>query len=121
MIKTYGLTHIALAVADVERSLRFYSDLFGAQAYFREPGRIHVKIPGTFDIITFDQTAPNAGQSSGMIHFGFRLTSPDDIESAVAQATAAGATSLRRGEFAPGYPYVYFHDPDGYEIEVWFE
>jgi hypothetical protein len=28
---------------------------------------------------------------------------------------------LRRGEFAPGLPYAYVADPDGYEIEIWFE
>jgi catechol 2,3-dioxygenase-like lactoylglutathione lyase family enzyme len=28
---------------------------------------------------------------------------------------------LRRGEFAPGLPFAYVADPDGYEIEIWFE
>ena len=28
---------------------------------------------------------------------------------------------LSKGEFAPGLPYVFFTDPDGYEVEVWFE
>jgi len=33
----------------------------------------------------------------------------------------AGGKLLRRGEFAPGLPYAYVHDPDGYEIEIWYE
>jgi len=37
------------------------------------------------------------------------------------EAEAAGARILRRGEFAPGQPYVYIGDPDGYTIELWFE
>ncbi len=32
MVKTYGLTHISLAVRDAERSLRFYEQVFGVQA-----------------------------------------------------------------------------------------
>jgi catechol 2,3-dioxygenase-like lactoylglutathione lyase family enzyme len=28
---------------------------------------------------------------------------------------------LRRGEFAPGFPFAYVADPDGYEIEIWYE
>jgi hypothetical protein len=28
---------------------------------------------------------------------------------------------MRRGEFAPGFPFAYVADPDGYEIEIWFE
>ena len=30
MIRTHGLTHIALAVRDVDRSSRFYGQVFGA-------------------------------------------------------------------------------------------
>ncbi len=33
----------------------------------------------------------------------------------------AGGMLLRRGEFAPGYSYAYVADPDGYEIEIWYE
>jgi hypothetical protein len=33
----------------------------------------------------------------------------------------AGGRLLRRGDFAPGLPYAYVADPDGYEIEIWFE
>ena len=55
------------------------------------------------------------------LHFGFRLRAPAHSDEAVRQAEAAGATILRRGEFGPGLPYVYFTDPDGYTIEVWFE
>ena len=34
---------------------------------------------------------------------------------------AAGGCILRQGEFGPGLPYVYFKDPDGYVVELWFE
>ncbi|HLY54279.1 MAG TPA: hypothetical protein VKS60_01905 [Stellaceae bacterium] len=33
----------------------------------------------------------------------------------------AGGTLLRRSEFALGYPYAFVHDPDGHEIEIWYE
>jgi predicted enzyme related to lactoylglutathione lyase len=46
---------------------------------------------------------------------------PTDIELAVAEVQRAGGTVLRRGELAPGCPYVYVADPDGYEIEIWYE
>jgi hypothetical protein len=28
---------------------------------------------------------------------------------------------LRRGDFGPGLPYVFVQDPDGHEIEIWYE
>jgi catechol 2,3-dioxygenase-like lactoylglutathione lyase family enzyme len=121
MIPTYGLTHLALAVQDVERSLRFYHQLLGAEPYFREEDRIHIRTPGCHDVITLDQTLPEPGRSAGIIHFGFRLRSPGDIDAAVRAAEDAGGKLLRRGEFAPGFPYAYISDPDGYEVEIWFE
>jgi len=121
MVKTYGLTHLALAVGDVERSFHFYQQVFGVEDYFREEGRIHVRTPGCHDVITFDETAPGPGTSGGVIHFGFRLQSPSDIDEAVRDVERAGGKLLRRGEFSPGFPYAYVADPDGYEVEIWYE
>ena len=121
MVKTYGLTHLALAVRDVERSLRFYEQVFGVEAYFREEGCIHVKTPGCQDVITFNQDASAAGTRGGVIHFGFRLQSPDDIDEAIREVERAGGKVLRWGEFSPGFPYAYVADPDGYEVEIWYE
>ena len=121
MVKTYGLTHLALAVRDVERSLQFYERVFGVEAYFREEGRVHVKTPGCHDVVTFDETLPMPGESGGIIHFGFRLQSPSDIDQAVEEVQSAGGNLLRRGEFSPGFPYAYIADPDGYEVEIWYE
>lgn len=36
MVRTHGLTHISLAVHNPERSLQFYSDVFGVREYFRD-------------------------------------------------------------------------------------
>ena len=121
MVKTFGLTHIALAVRDIERSLGFYHDVFGVEVSFRDDHTIQVSTPGCRDVIVFDRTAPHPGETSGIGHFGFRLTSPGDIDLAVAEVERAGGKLLRRGEFSPGFPYAYIEDPDGYEIEIWFE
>lgn len=120
MVKTHGLTHISLSVEDPERSLEFYQRLFGVREYYRDPDSIQVQGPGPYDIIVFERR-PSHGKPGGIDHFGFRLTDPADVDDALAQAEAAGATVLRKGEFAPGSPYLYIADPDGYTIEIWFE
>jgi catechol 2,3-dioxygenase-like lactoylglutathione lyase family enzyme len=56
-----------------------------------------------------------------MAHFGFRLIDAKDIDAAVAEVARAGGKLLRRGEFGPDQPYAYVADPDGYEIEIWYE
>jgi catechol 2,3-dioxygenase-like lactoylglutathione lyase family enzyme len=121
MIKTHGLSHVALAVADPERSLRFYRDVFGVREYFRDDLTIQVLGPGRHDIIAFERRSNGVGAAGGIIHFGFRLVSPEDIDKAVSAVLAAGGTLTSRGEFAPGLPYAFVRDPDGYEIELWFE
>lgn len=121
MVKTYGLTHISLAVRDVERSLRFYRQVFGVEEVYREEGAIQAQTPGSRDVIAFDEDAARAGQVGGVAHFGFRLLAPADIDAAVQEVERAGGKVLRRGEFAPGLPFAYVADPDGYEIEIWYE
>ena len=120
MIRTHGLTHISLSVEDPERSLAFYEKLLGVREYHRDADSIQVLGPGEKDVIVFERR-PLAGRPGGIDHFGFRLTDPADIDDAVRTAEEAGAVILRRGEFAPGSPYVYLEDPDGYTIEIWYE
>lgn len=120
MIKTRGLNHISLDVADPDRSLRFYAELFGVTEYFRDNDSIQALGPGPHDVLAFVRH-PRAGSAGGISHFGFRLDDPNDIDAAVAAAEIAGARILRRGEFAPGLPFLYIADPDGYEIEIWYE
>jgi catechol 2,3-dioxygenase-like lactoylglutathione lyase family enzyme len=45
VVKTHGLTHIALAVQDAERSFAFYRDVFGMVLVYRENGFIQVQTP----------------------------------------------------------------------------
>jgi catechol 2,3-dioxygenase-like lactoylglutathione lyase family enzyme len=121
MVPTHGLTHLNLLVLDPARSLRFYERVFGVKEYFRDTDSIQVQGPGPHDVIAFEKGLPETRVTGGISHFGFRLVDPRDIDQAVAEVQAAGGTLLRRGEFGPGLPFAYVHDPDGYEIEIWFE
>jgi catechol 2,3-dioxygenase-like lactoylglutathione lyase family enzyme len=121
MVRTHGLSHVNLAVADPDRSLAFYRAVFGVTEYYRDDEQIQVQGPGRWDVIAFEKAPRDAGKVGGISHFGFRLMEPGDIDAAVTQAIAAGGTLLRRGEFGPGLPFAYVADPDGYEIEIWFE
>jgi catechol 2,3-dioxygenase-like lactoylglutathione lyase family enzyme len=121
MIPTHGLTHIALAVADLDRSAEFYRRVFGMVEVFCEEGFIQLQTPGCRDVMVLELDPARAGRTGGVQHFGFRLRDPGDIEAAATEVKAAGGSVLRRGEFCPGEPYLYARDPDGYEVEIWFE
>ena len=121
MIKTLGLTHLALTVSDLERSFQFYHDVFGMLAVYREKNFIQAQTPGARDILVLEEGTQSVGHSGGIKHFGFRLTNPRDIDRAATAIEQAGGKIKHRGEFVPGEPYVFFTDPDGYEVEVWYE
>jgi len=122
MIRTQGLTHIHLMVRDLDRSLTFYQRVFGLEERFRE-GRhmVFLNTPASQDLITLNEDpngAPVAGVNGGVDHFGFRLTEGSDLDAAVTEVEAAGGRLIKRGEHAPGVPFAYISDPDGYVIEL---
>jgi lactoylglutathione lyase len=121
MVRTHGLTHLNLVVADLERALAFYTRVFGVKEYYRDDDSIQVQGPGPHDVIAFEKGGRKARGVGGISHFGFRLVDPRDIDAAIEEVKQAGGKLLRRGEFGPGLPFAYVHDPDGYEIEIWYE
>lgn len=120
-VRTHGLTHLALAVRDPQRSLAFYRSVLGVIPVYEDPALVQAQTPGSRDVLVFERNARAAGRRGGITHFGFRLTRPTDIEKARAAVLAAGGTITDTGEFVPGEPYLFFSDPDGYEVEIWFE
>lgn len=121
MIKTYGLTHVAVAVRDVKRASRFYQKVLGAVEIYKSDTFVQLQTPGSRDVLVFEQDKKKAGRRGGIAHFGFRLQNPKDIHAAARAVTRAGGTVKEQGEFVPGEPYLFATDPDGYEIEIWFE
>src|SRR5213082_1151875 len=79
MIKTYGLTHIGLAVRDPERAFRFYERVLGLREIYREPGSIQGQTPGSRDVIVFERD----GKPSRSEEHTSELQSPDTISYAV--------------------------------------
>jgi len=120
-VRTHGLTHVALAVRDSQRSLSFYRAVLGVVPVYQEKHFVQAQTPGSRDVLVFEQRPRQAGKVGGVLHFGFRLRRPADIARALVAIRAAGGTIREHGEFVPGEPYVFFTDPDGYEVEIWYE
>jgi Bleomycin resistance protein-like N-terminal len=61
-IETQGLTDLHLFVADLDRSLRFYREVFGLEAMFREgPRMVFLGPPNSSDTITLNEVPDKAG------------------------------------------------------------
>ena len=120
-VRTHGLTHVALAVREPQRSFEFYRAILGVRCVYDDGAFLQAQTPGSRDVIVFERNAKAAGRQGGVTHFGFRLTRASDIQRTRDAIVAAGGTITDTGEFVPGEPYVFFRDPDGYEVEIWYE
>lgn len=127
MIRSRGLTHIQLAVRDMERSIRFYKRVLGLEDKFKESESfVFLTTPGTHDIITLrqsDESPARAGEMGGIAHFGFHLEDHPDFEAALLAVVECGGTVVRRGvretDDCPAEPWAFVRDPDGYLLELY--
>jgi len=119
---TYGLTHIAVSVRDLDITRKFYTTVFGMKVMYHEKDFLQLTTPGCSDIIVFEKTRLKKVKSGrGIDHFGFRLRKPGDMDDISRRIRKAKGRIIDRGEFVPGSPYIFFKDPDGYKVEVWYE
>ena len=121
MIRTSGLTHLHLAVRDVRKSLKFYSDVFGMQVQFWVgEGMVFLNTPDSGDTLTLRQAGQDepVGPGGGVGHFGFRLQNKNELEKAIQEVVAGGGSLMEQGEHQPGVPYAYVTDVDGYVVEL---
>ena len=119
---TYGLTHLAVTVADLGRTRDFYCAVFDMEVMYDDPGFVQLTTPGCHDILVLETgPAKKAGVVGGIAHFGFRLREAGEMVEMRNKIVKAGGVIEDEGEFVPGSPYIFFKDPDGYVVEVWYE
>ena len=121
------LNHAVLFVSDVERAVRFYTQLLGMQVVAREPRAQAVFLRldrssnhhdlGLFGIGT-QAPPPSQGQQVGLYHLAWEVESLPDLARARAALLAAGALV---GESDHGNSMsLYGQDPDGNQFEVFW-
>jgi len=120
-----GIRHVHLLVADQARSIAFYAEAFGMEEQFRDGDIVFMGTPGGGDSLALhlaltDDERTRVGVQGGVEHFGIHLPdrSPAGIDRAVELVEKTGGHLLDRGEHAPGVPYAYVADVDGYAIEL---
>jgi catechol 2,3-dioxygenase-like lactoylglutathione lyase family enzyme len=116
------LEHVNLTVTDVDRSTRFYQDLFDFKVRWQGStggGTPAVHIGGdSFYLALFETDragrAPYDYGAVGVNHFGFVV---DDLDEIVRRLDAQDIECHLTADYEPGRR-AYFFDPDGHEIEV---
>ncbi len=118
-----GLTHVAVSVTNIERSIEFYIQKLGLKEQFRlngddgTPFLVYIKVAeGQFIELFPGAEGPNAKQSAaGLVHICLQV---DDIHKTYKELTG-------RGILANGEPLIacdnawqfWTNDPDGNPIE----
>jgi catechol 2,3-dioxygenase-like lactoylglutathione lyase family enzyme len=118
-VKTGGLCHVAIDVTDLERSLKFYTDLFDMNVGERTDRYIQLKTAGAKDsFFLFKAEGPVNPHGCGLknFHFGFRIDE-NNYERAMDYIHKNNIKIYHNPNRAPGH-YVYIEDPDGYVIQL---
>ena len=120
-----GLTHIALPVTDVEKSIAFYSKYARMQVVHRRSEQSTAS-----DVVWIsDRTRPFVIVLIGMAkvenvllpfaHLGVGCASREEVDRLCEEARQEGA--LNMGPYDSGYPvgyWAFISDPDGHTLEL---
>lgn len=118
------LTFVSLGVKDIARSRGFYEKLGWRAAagsnddiVFFQVGSIVLGLYGADKLQ--EEAGISAPYSPGGITLACNVASREEVDAALAEVVAAGATLLTPAEEKPWGGYVgYFADPDGHPWEV---
>lgn len=128
MIRLKEIGHVLLRVLDLERSKKFYSEVLGFHVLEEDPehGGTFMALEGQSHAIDLFQVKdPEAAQRQtpgvrGLGHIAFRVESERALKDAYATLQAHGVEVLRSIDHV-SQKSVYFHDPDGNTLEIYFE
>ena len=118
------LNHAVLFVADLDRSVRFYSDVFAMEVIAREPraNAAFLRLPrsGNHHDLGLFGVGPAGGPKRrgaiGLYHLAWQLDTIDELAAARRTLLDAGAYN---GESSHGATKsIYGADPDGNEFEL---
>jgi len=114
------MDHLALAVADQERSKRFYETYLGfeAEPVPRADGVVMLHNSAGFALAFAETEEPI--RLPEFLHFGAGLASPEDVRLFRDRVVSDGVEVVEWWD-QPDYVSVKFRDPDGYVVEVFAE
>ena len=129
-IKINGMAHVILTVNQFEKSREFYCELLPFLGMTKVyDGNNFVYHVGARTALGIQRCAEeHAGEKFvqnrvGLHHMCFRARSREDVDKAAEKVREIGGHIDRgplEGDFAPGYYYFVFEDPDGIRLEVNF-
>lgn len=126
MIRPQQLSHLVLRVRDLDRSEEFYTRVLGLKVTVRMPGRM-VFLTAREDsshelaLVSLGPDAPGPDPNRvGLYHFAWQMASLEELRSLYRRLQEEGVTIVGIGDHGISLG-VYFLDPDGNEMEAYYE
>jgi catechol-2,3-dioxygenase len=128
MIQLKRIGHVLLRVADLEQSRKFYSTILGFQVMEEDPehGGLFMALEGhahTLDLFPVQDAgaAPRSAPGGvGVHHVAFQVDSEGALGDAHRTLREHGVEIARAVDHV-SQKSIYFHDPDGNLLEIYYE
>jgi len=120
------LAHVNVQVRDVERSHRWYADILGLHTYDYRPGAaafMSANKDESHELALMQvgpDAPPRAAQQVGLNHMAWRVESLDDLKEFYRRLKDRSVPISRIVDHGISLG-IYFRDPDGNGIEVYYE
>ena len=135
MIRPVDVAHVNLNVTDLDRAIRFYTEVLGFTVAFQYEGAVAWLNFGQYredtrglghgfhDLALYRVPHPAPADRrtrAGMNHLALRLTTPEDVDRAAEELASQGIRVLKgpATHKEDRDRYLYFEDPDGNMIEL---
>ena len=120
---SFATGHVGLNVADLERSVAFYSRVFGWSVSGRGDGYAFLSDESRLVVTLWKQSDGEfSPRTPGLHHLSFEVGSVDDVQAVEARVREEGTrlhhdgiVPHREGASSGG---LFFEDPDGIRLEV---
>jgi catechol 2,3-dioxygenase-like lactoylglutathione lyase family enzyme len=119
MIKTQGMSHVALRVADVAQSRKFYTEVFGMKVVW-QPDEDNAYLSTGLDNLALHHEAGAGPAERGVLdHIGFFVAELKQLEDSFAWVRERGLRIVKPlRQHRDGTWSFYIQDPDGVVIQL---
>jgi len=121
------LSHMGIFVTDMDRMVRFYTDVLGLTVTDRGRGisfnndlAFLSSDPEKHHQVVLASGRPKEATFSTVMQASFAVGTLDDLRAVKAKALANGATALRALDHGNAWS-IYFKDPEGNTVEVYLD